>query len=680
MPDAPAPHQCPAGLVDLIRLPVVEAQANGSTGISEPTDVARLVAFLDSHGEFDAEPDWFAALGAIKLACGDTEQGLLVARQITREDATEEAFLSRWNRLASDAAARPGVKLYTIGSMIKRAETLGRKFHVGKSAAAMFQGVAEMLSSPSIVPGATNGGMPMLGRGDKQSELWAPILRNVPLVERTDEHPMMPDTGHPLRAAINDAIPGIIASGNTDALAVVEAVHPDTAAKVGAITPTVRARAEALRQDAEHRLAPNDYTRDHKGAIERDNPDNVRFLLASLNIEIRFNAWLDRVELQGWKWPAWTELSDGAVAVLMTRAAQTGTRFTPAVDFIWRTVQALAVENTQDPARDLLDNLQKAWDGEARLHSWLCHACGVPYDAYHQAVGATILLGLVARIRNPGIKFDLMPVFVSEKQGTAKSTLARMLALDDNWFIENVALGESSKELVLLLAGKSVTEISEMRTRGEVDAVKAMISATHDEGRPAYGRATVKRPRRNIFVGTTNRVEFLDDQSGGRRFLPIAVQGEIDLEFVRTHLPQLVGEAATLRARGADPNMPREVWAIAGEHQAAATAQSSAEVLLSDWFAGEEPCWISSANLVLLLRQALGREVSRGVYAPVMSKLGFKSKPHRDGEGVQRGWVRGVPPTNAPGYGAQLSVTGRPGLQRLLEPPRPQSCLPALPY
>jgi hypothetical protein len=290
------------------------------------------------------------------------------------------------------------------------------------------------------------------------------------------------------------------------------------------------------------------------------------------------------------------------------------------------------------------------------------------------------LLGLVARIRCPGVKFDLMPVFVSEKQGTAKSTLARMLALDDNWFIENVALGESSKELVLLLAGKSVTEISEMRTRGEVDAVKAMISATHDEGRPAYGRATVKRPRRNIFVGTTNRIEFLEDQSGGRRFLPITVQGEINLEFVRTHLPQLVGEAATLQARGADINMPREVWAIAGEHQAAATAQSSAGVLLSDWFAGEDPCWISSANLVLLLRQALGREVSRGVYAPVMSNLGFKSKPHRDGKRVQCGWVRGMPATNAPGYGAHLSITGRPALQHMLEPPRPQPYLPALPY
>jgi Virulence-associated protein E len=166
-----------------------------------------------------------------------------------------------------------------------------------------------------------------------------------------------------------------------------------------------------------------------------------------------------------------------------------------------------------------------------------------------------------------------------------------------------------------------------MRTRGEVDAVKAMISAIHDEGRPAYGRATVKRPRRNIFIGTTNRPEFLEDQTGGRRFLPITVQGEVDLEFVRSCLPRLVGEAASLLARGADINIPREVWAAAREHQAAATGLSSAEVLLTDWFAGEEPCWITPANLMLLLRQALGRDVPRGLYAPVMSKLGFKSKP-----------------------------------------------------
>ena len=117
--------------------------------------------------------------------------------------------------------------------------------------------------------------------------------------------------------------------------------------------------------------------------------------------------------------------------------------------------------------------------------------------------------------------------------------------------------------------------------------------------------------------------------------------------------------------KGVDINLPRELWATAAEHQLAATAESSAEVLLSDWFAGEAPCWISPANLVLLLRVAIGREVSKNVYAPVMKRLGFANKTRRVGKGVPRVWVRGEPVPNAPGYSTSLTSSGRPVLQHL---------------
>lgn len=668
MPDAPAPHQMPEAMCAALRLPVIERTiAHGPSGESALLDVASLVAFLDSHQVFDAEPDWFAALGAIKLALGDTEEGLMVARQITREDASEEAMMARWNRHASSPAEKPNVRLYTIGSLIDMAAKLGRKFHVGRSASAMFGSLA-MLPSPPISPGA----IPMIGgRGQAQAEAWAPILAEVLSLPRLPTHPEMPDIGHPLRATINAAIPGIAATRSTDALAVLEAVHPATAAEVGDITPAVKARAEALRQDVERALAPDDYVRDHRGDIQRDNIDNFAFFLRSLDVAVRYNEWTERVELRGWVWRDWSEIGDAMVARLRMRAGQTGSRYVPSKDFTWDALLSLAHDNTVDPARERLDVLQSGWDGNSRLHAWLSQACGVAYDSYHQAVGTTIMLGLVARIRCPGIKFDLMPVFVSERQGTAKSTLARMLAIDDQWFVENVALGESAKELILLLGGKAVAEISEMRTHGEADAVKAMISATHDEGRPAYGRATIKRPRRNIFVGTTNRPEFLEDPSGGRRFLPVMVRGEINLDFMREHLPQLVGEAATLQARGADINLPREVWALAGEHQAAATTMSSSDVLLDDWFRGDAPMWISSANLVLLLRQAIGRDPARASYTAAMRRLGFINKTRRTDEGVLRVWMRGEPERDAPGYAATLSYSGRPALQLLAPPPAP---------
>jgi hypothetical protein len=505
--------------------------------------------------------------------------------------------------------------------------------------------------------------VPMMARGARQAELWSPILSKVPYVERADNHPEMPDTGHPLRDVINVSIPGIMASGNTEALAVIHATHPQTAALVGAITTDIAARAMALQQDAENRsLTMSDYRRHPKtGEPERDNIDNMKFFLRSLNIEIRFNEWIEREEIRGWIWNDWQPLDDTAVALMRMRGSDSTTRYFPSKDFTWDALISLARNNIVDPARDLLDHLESDWDGVPRLATWLTKTCGVPDDAYHRAVGESMLRGLCARIRQPGCKYDLMTVFISERQGTSKSTMAQVLALKNDWFAEDVSLGEASKELVLLLAGKTVVEISEMRTRGEANDVKAMVSRTHDEARTAYSRKTVKRPRRNIFVGSTNEPEFLEDPTGGRRFLPVTVRGEIDLEFLRSNLAQLVGEAATHQAQGYDINIPREIWEIAGEHQEAARITSGTEELLRDWYDTPEiDVFVPSAEIVRRLADER-QTASHKAVAAIMRRIGYVS----DRTSAQRMWVKS--PTGK--YHAGCRCAGR--TQKLIPPAPP---------
>jgi hypothetical protein len=407
---------------------------------------------------------------------------------------------------------------------------------------------------------------------------------------------------------------------------------------------------------------------DKFSAPHAGNWKNAEVLLRRLRVEVRWNAWTERPEIRGLDGDAWIEQQDHRLDKIARLASAHPHFYRPGESVLRRAIDSISRDNTVDPARDLLDCLQREWDGTPRLTTWLHHACGVPADDYHSAVGVSILVGLVARIRVPGIKYDLMPVLVDETQGTQKSSLARLLALDDDWFAHDMQLGESSKELVQSLAGKCVAEISEMRTRGEVNTVKAMISRTHDEGRPAYGRKPIKRARRHIFVGSTNDVEFLEDQSGGRRFLPIRVQGEINLEWVRAYLAQLVGEAATLQSQGALVGLPREVWAIAGEHQEAARAKSGVEILLEEWFPGEAPMWVSAGNLVLLLRAATGRDVSAKTYGKTMRKLKFVSKAFRpagDESEPVRAWVRDPDGNRCgkdiQGFGGELGrYSGRP--------------------
>ena len=67
------------------------------------------------------------------------------------------------------------------------------------------------------------------------------------------------------------------------------------------------------------------------------------------------------------------------------------------------------VEDTQvSPPVEWLESL--VWDKKPRIDSWLTSTYGVTENAYHKAVGANWLKGLVKRLTSPGSKFDYVLV------------------------------------------------------------------------------------------------------------------------------------------------------------------------------------------------------------------------------------------------------------------------------
>jgi len=650
------------------------------------TDPAKARAFherLRDAGHYDAGPDartrYIRAAKALSYDLGDEGRKIwedIICWRGARSDEGEPVDATEADeRWADCSSLREGARPITHGTLIDDARKLygwsGEALHLErqKTAAEIFDGVIPTLppGAAPLVPGlppcpVLMAPMPMLQGAAMQTKHLARYLDAVPRAERTAAHPLMPDTGHALRHAINDAIPGIIATGDVDGLATVLIVHEPTAIVVGGITPQVRARAAALSEEILREChGPDKWSTDVKtGRIESDNPDNLRFFLTGLKIEVRFNAWTENVELRGWKWREWTKLTDDMDAALITRASQTKTRFVMSETFCRRTLIALAHDNTVDPALDLLDKWQRGWDGVPRIDMWLCKACGVPDDAYHRAASRVVLLGIVGRIRVPGIKFDLMPVMVGEKQGEGKSTLANVLAIKDEWFTDEIKLGDEGKELVLSLAGIAVAEVPEMRTRGDINAVKAMITRRKDRGRPAYGRSVVDRPRRNILFGNTNHTEFLEDEKN-RRFLPIEIPREIDLAWMRENLPQLIGEAAAaFDPKSRKIELPREVWATAAEHQEKHRIKSDMEVQLAEWFGGEVEAYITAGDLGELARIA-GWPKNNSTRSPIMRKLGFREE-RPDINGIRtRVWVRGSM-GDIPRYRVGSNGTGSPRL------------------
>src|SRR5947209_7867719 len=82
-----------------------------------------------------------------------------------------------------------------------------------------------------------------------------------------------------------------------------------------------------------------------------------------------------------------------------------------------------------------------------------------------------------------------------------------------------------ARRVARLIRGKLVAEIGELRglqSRAQ-ESIKEFISKSHDRWVPKYQERKVTVARRLVFVATTNHEEFLTDETGNRRWLPVRV-------------------------------------------------------------------------------------------------------------------------------------------------------------
>jgi hypothetical protein len=203
----------------------------------------------------------------------------------------------------------------------------------------------------------------------------------------------------------------------------------------------------------------------------------------------------------------------------------------------------VAADNAYDPWREAVDQLP-TWDGIPRVDSLLADVCGAPACDALTHTSQALFAAIVMRQLQPGVMQGVIPVLIGD-QGVGKSfrfVKAMALALGCS-AVPQIEFSEADK---MSRAARSawIAELAEMSGHGRKDteAVKLWATNNDDIYRDLYERDSTPHPRRFVLIGTANKYELNNDETGNRRFMPVRVTQPIDARWT-LELPQILAEA-----------------------------------------------------------------------------------------------------------------------------------------
>lgn len=322
-----------------------------------------------------------------------------------------------------------------------------------------------------------------------------------------------------------------------------------------------------------------------RSTVLKNNLHNLTLILQNdENLKsICFNQLADGMEITGsvpWKHPArfWRDADDAQLICYVD--ANYGS-------FSARNYQVAVTKVVDDrsyhPIREYLNSLSP-WDGITRVESLLIDYLGAEDNAYTRAVTRKTLCAAVARVQNPGIKFDYILVLNGD-QGIGKSTF--IAKLGGEWYSDSLTLTDmNDKTAAEKLQGYWIIEIGELAgmKKADLDKVKAFISRQDDKYRASFGRRVTPHPRQCVFFGTTNSQNgYLRDITGNRRFWTVKTPGTSKMkpwQLTQEDVNQIWAEVLVLVARGEDIYLDPYLEKLSQIEQSEAMEQDDREGLV----------------------------------------------------------------------------------------------------
>lgn len=312
-----------------------------------------------------------------------------------------------------------------------------------------------------------------------------------------------------------------------------------------------------------------------------------------------------------------------------------------------------ARQRSYHAVRAYLERVRGTWDGIDRN---LADYLGAAPTPYHRAVCAKWLRSAVARAMIPGDKADTMLILEGE-QGWRKSTALKALCPDVRWFYEAASRDVGGKDFMQDMNGKWFCEVPEVdqliRSRDESE-LKALLTRTSDNYRPSYARKSQDFPRQLVFAGTTNKDDYLRDETGNRRYWVVrcGTEGPVLDGAICDDRDQLWAQALAEYEAGQARRRAGEdvaVWWLTPAEEAMARSEQADRLEGDPWTEAVRDWLDARGTEPFTIRDVLGglpgakpaadqTQADFNRMAKVLRKMGLRDRRARVGGDMRRVW------------------------------------------
>jgi len=222
-------------------------------------------------------------------------------------------------------------------------------------------------------------------------------------------------------------------------------------------------------------------------------------------------------------------------------------------------LSTLLMGKTINPIKDWITSIP--WDGVSRLDDFYSTVIVAPEDIhYRNLVLRTWLIQCVAAMdaaestprRDAIKKFECVLIFQSHQGAYKTSWIDALVPKHYKAYIkDSTLLHTDNKDSIKAAVSAWITELGELDStfrKSDMSRIKAFLSTQVDEIRLPYDKAASKFQRRTSFFASVNEVAHLIDETGNRRFLPIAIIGTYSNHTV--NMQQLWAEVWTAYLAG----------------------------------------------------------------------------------------------------------------------------------